>query len=109
MVLVAISDYIYIFKPGPGHWKFNNSLIKDETFANTFKNFIQNIINELNTNTSLNNQLKWELPKYEIRRFTVSYCKQRTKKDKQEGKYLENKIKNLENVLDSDWQFGKLP
>ena len=41
--------------------------------------------------------------KYDIRRFTISYCKQRTKKDEQEGKYLENKQKqNLENVLDND-------
>ena len=107
-VLVTISNYNF-FKPGSGLWKFNNSLIKQETFTNTFKKFIQNMINELNTNTSLNNQLKWELLKYEIKRFTISYCKQRTKKDKQERKYLENKIKNLENVLDSDWQFGKLP
>ena len=33
----------------------------------------------------------------------------RLKRDEQERKYLENKIKYLENVLDSDWQFGKLP
>ena len=60
------------------------------------------MINELNTNASLNNQLKWELLKYEIRRFTISYCKQHTKKDERERKYLENKLKNLENVLDND-------
>ena len=57
------------------------------------------MINELNTNTSLNNQLKWELLKYKIRRFTIPYCKQRTKKDARERKYLENKLKSLENVL----------
>ena len=51
--------------------------------------------------TSLDNQLRWELLKYEIRRFTISYCKQRTKKDEGERKYLENKLKILENVLDS--------
>ena len=50
----------------------------------------------------MNNQLKWELLKYEMRRFTIFYCKQRTKKDKRERKYLENKLKNLENVLDND-------
>ena len=100
-VLVAISNYNF-FKPVPGLWKFNNSLIKDETFTYTFKNFIQNMINELNTNTSLNNQPKWELLKYEIRRFAISYCKQHTKKDEAERKYLENKLKNLENVLDND-------
>ena len=77
-VLVAISNYNF-FKPSPDLWKFNNSLIKDETLTYTFKNFIQNMINKLNTNTSLKNQLKWELHKYGIRRFTISYCKQRTK------------------------------
>ena len=81
-VLVTISNYISL-KPGPGLWKFNNSLIEDETFTNTFKNFIQNMINELNTNTFLNNQLKWKLLKYDSRRFTISYCKRRTKKDEQ--------------------------
>ena len=55
---------------------------------------------ELNTNTSLNGQLKWKPLKYEIRKFTISYCKQPTKKDKHERNYLENKLKNLENVLD---------
>ena len=59
------------------------------------------MINELNTNTSLDNQLKWELLKYETRRFTISYCKQRTKKNEAERKYLENKLKILENVLDN--------
>ena len=59
------------------------------------------MINELNTNTSLDNQLKWELLKYEIRKFTISYCKQRTRKDVRERKYLENKLKTLENVLDN--------
>ena len=100
-VLVTISNY-YFFKPGPDLWKFNNSLIRNETLTNTFKNFIQNMINELNTNTSWHNQLKWEQLKYEMRRFTISYCKQHTKKGERERKYLENKLKNLENVLDYD-------
>ena len=43
-VLITISNYNF-FKPSPGLSKFNNSLIKDETF--TLKNFIQNMINKL--------------------------------------------------------------
>ena len=78
-VLVTISNYNF-FKPGPGLWEFNKSLIKDKTFTNTLKNFIQNMISKLNTNISLGNQLKLELLKYEIRTFTISYCKQRIKK-----------------------------
>ena len=54
--LVTISNYNF-FEPGPGLWKFNNSLIDDETFTNAFKKCIQNTINELNTNTSLDSQL----------------------------------------------------
>ena len=38
------------------------------------------MITELNTYISLENQLKWELLKYEIRSITISYCKQRAKK-----------------------------
>ena len=60
------------------------------------------MINELNTNTSSNNHLKQELLKFEIRKFTIFYCKQRTKKDERGRKYLENKLKNIENVLDND-------
>ena len=41
---------------------------------------MRNMIKELNINTSWNNQLKWELLKYEIKRFTITYCKLRTKK-----------------------------
>ena len=59
------------------------------------------MVNELNTNISLNNQLKWELLKYEIKRFTISYCKQRTKR-MQKRKCLDSKPKNLENILDND-------
>ena len=98
-VLVTISNYNFL-KRGQGLWKFNNSLMNDETFTNTFN--IQNMINKPNTKTSLNNQLKWDLLKYGIRRFTISYCKQSTKQDVRERKYLEYKLKNLENVLDND-------
>ena len=47
------------------------------------------MINEFNTNTSLDNQLKKERLKNEIRRFTISFCKQRTKRDVGEGNNLE--------------------
>ena len=43
----------------------------------------------------MENQLKWELLKYEIRRFTIWYCKQHTKKDVAEKKYLKKNYKAL--------------
>ena len=43
-----VSNY-NILKPGTDLWKFNNSLIQNETLTNTIKNFIQNVIKEINT------------------------------------------------------------
>ena len=54
---------------------------------------------KLNANIYFDNQLKWKKLKCEIRRFKMSYCKQRSKKDVAKRKYLENKLKNTENVL----------
>ena len=41
-----------------------------------------------------------------MRKFTIFYYKQRTKKDVAERKYLENQLKNIENFQDDD---GILP
>ena len=41
-----------------------------------------------------------------MRKFTIFYYKQRTKKDVAERKYLENQLKNIENFQDDD---GNLP
>ena len=86
-VLVAISNYEFL-KPARGLWKFNNSLIKDETFTNTFKNVIQNMIKKLNNNTSSNNQLKSTKIFTLFSRYFLSrtYVRERN--------YLENKIKS---------------
>ena len=50
----------------------------------------------------MDSQLKWQLLKYEIRRFTISYCKQRTKRDLAGRKLFENKLKILENAVDNN-------
>ena len=39
------------------NWKFNNLLINDEKFTNTFKIFIQKMISKPNINISLDGQL----------------------------------------------------
>ena len=76
---------------GKGFWKFNSSLTKDQNYICT-------------TNESLNNrQLKWELLKYEVRKFTINYTKQIAKeKKRQQRTNLENQLKILEKCLDED-------
>ena len=50
-----------------------------------------------------NRQLKWELLKYEVRKFTINYTKQIAKeKKRQQRTNLENQLKILEKCLDED-------
>ena len=59
---------------GKGFWKFNSSLTKGQNYIIEIKKLIRSFCT---TNESLyNRQLKWELLKYEVRKFTINYTKQ---------------------------------
>ena len=65
-------------------WKFNNSLLSDDTFKEELKQHIQNIKN----GNELSNapQIKWEFLKYQIGKFTIKFSKMRAKKNKNKEK-----------------------
>ena len=48
----------------------------------------------------MNAQLKWELLKYEIRKFTIDYTKRKAKEKRKHQVYLEPELKKLENNLE---------
>ena len=54
-----------------------------------------------------NRQLKWELLKYEGRKFTLNYTKQIAKEKWQQRIKLENQLKILEKNLDEDDNLSK--
>ena len=81
---------------GPGFWKFNSSLLNNETFKINLRDFIKNTNSKLNFNDT---QLNWELLKYEIRKFIISYSKVIAKEERARRLKLENKLKFLENNL----------
>ena len=58
---------------GHGFWKFNSSLVSDQNYVTKTKNFVQTF--HSNLNFIPNAQFKWELLKYEIRKFTINYSK----------------------------------
>ena len=64
-----------------GFFKFNSSLTKDQTYVTEIKKLICSFctINEC----LYNRQLKWELLKYEVRKFAINYKKQITKEKRQ--------------------------
>ena len=49
-----------------------------------------------------NRQLKWELLKYEVLKFTINYTKQIAKEKRQQRTIPENQLKILEKNLDED-------
>ena len=56
---------------GKGIWKFNSSLTKDQDYIIEIKKMIRSFST---ANKCLSNrQLKWELLKYEVRKFTINY------------------------------------
>ena len=78
---------------GKGFWKFNSSLTKDQNYITEIKKLICSVCT---TNESLyNGQLKWELLKNEVRKFSSNYTKQIVKEKLQERRNLENQLKIL--------------
>ena len=96
-------------KRGPGLWKFNTSLLKDEVYLDYIKEIITQLKEELK---DMNNKgLKWDFIKSEIRQRTITYSKtqNRIKRDIENSlklkyndianKFAENKsAENLENL-----------
>ena len=60
---------------GRGLWKFNNSLISNTNFVDEMKTLIQKVIFGFENDTYLTDQVKWELLKYEIRKFGINFSK----------------------------------
>ena len=57
--------------------------------------------------SNMNAQLKWELLKCEIRKFTINYTKQKAKEIRKQQAYLESEHKKLENNFESSENLRK--
>ena len=59
--------------------KFNNSLIETEEYVLQMKKIILNALNELFTKKILDDQVKWEHLKYNIRKYTNKFSEELAK------------------------------
>ena len=64
-------------KKGPGYWKLNTQVLKDERYKNQVREIIEKI-----KKLSLSFSERWELIKIKCREFTQKYCKQLKSKTK---------------------------
>ncbi len=102
----------FIEKPtlGSGHWKLNTSLLSDQNYIQNMKANIARWKEEYKDIDDLN--LKWEILKYEIRKFSIAFSKNkktitRNRKDELERKlqYLESlEYQNIENIHNQLYQ-----
>ena len=70
---------------GPGHWKFNNSLVNDVNFINK----MQDLINKVSSNFNEfdDPRINFEFLKYKIRTFAREYSINKAKERNQEGNF----------------------
>ena len=78
---------------GPGFWKFNSSLLKDDNYVNALRKNID--LFKAKYENVEDKGLKWDLIKMEIRGFTVKYAKTKAKRRKNEELTIQNKINEL--------------
>ena len=80
---------------GAGTWKLNTSLLNLENYVVSIK---QKLTDWLDMYKDLTNEnLKWEIIKYEIRQFSIKFSKTRKKVMIDKEKDLETRLKLLEN------------
>ena len=100
---IYISLFWYVNKTprGPGFWKFNNTLLKDEKYAA--------IVWETYTNTLRYyeqvsyKRLQWEFIKMEIRNTTISYTKHKAKMSGDRPKDIRQQLGQLNEIVCKDF------
>ena len=98
-ILIDHSPVLFSPSKGKDYLRDNSSLTKDQNYIIEIKKLIRSFCT---TNESLyNRQLKWELIKYEVRKFTINYTEHSEKKRQQQTN-LENQLKMFEKSLDED-------
>lgn len=81
---------------GPSFWKFNCSLLSDSNYVTEMRNKLREWIDDDEIGDE---QLKWELLKYKIRKFTCTFSKHKKDETLERQKILEHELCELERNL----------
>lgn len=84
---------------GPAYWHFNTSLLEDNEFISQLTELIPLWKNQYMESNGDDSVGLWELLKYKIRCFSISFSKTKCKSTKQRIKMLESKVSEMEKSL----------
>ena len=76
---------------GKGLWIFNSSLTLNKEFVEKMKEHISTCLNLLEKEDILDDQVRWEYLKYEVRKFSIKFSKGQAKKLRLERVLLKKK------------------
>ena len=88
---------------GPGNWKFNNTLLKDNEYINLIKNNFPSFQEKYQNVES--RQLYWELLKMEIRSTTIAYSKQKKFNLRNRETIIQRKLEELDTEICNNQNF----
>ena len=91
-------------KKGPGRWKLNTSILKDEAYVQNIKLLITKVKVEC---AHLTKQLLWEICKIKIKEYTMGYCAKKQIIKRNVIKEIETQIEQKENeLIESDYHYN---
>lgn len=82
----------FLFQKGPGFWKFNSSLNNDTVFVSRLRHLVNTF---LQNSIVTDKQVKWELLKYEIKKFAINYSKNIAKLKRLNKLTLDQKLESM--------------
>ena len=90
-----------IIAKGKGLWIFKSSLTLNKELVEKIKEHISTCLNLLEKENIVDDQVRWEYLKYEIRKFSIKLAKAQAMKRRLERVLLEKKLKNLESNMNN--------
>lgn len=91
-------------KCGPNFWKFNSSLLEDNIYTSEMLTKLQKWRNDYDIEDK---RIKWELIKYEIRKYTIEYSKSKKRETNKIRMELEKRLCHLEQTLSQNNNIGE--
>ena len=91
---------------GKGLWIFNSSLTLSKEFVEKMKEHISTCLNLLKKENFLDDQVRWEYLKYEVRQFSIKFSKAQAKNLRLERVLIEKKLRNLESNLNNHEEYN---